>query len=594
MSDRRLSLVHPGDTIEGRYKIVRALDEGGMGTVYLAEHVLIKRRVAIKMLHEELASDSEVVERFMNEARAAGTLGHPNIVESTDMGFTREGIPYIVFEFLEGSLLVDEVYRLGGMPVKRALKIAHQIASALEAAHKAGIVHRDLKSENIFLTDKDERPDHVKVLDFGISRFMELETDSNKRNGVMGTPEFMAPEQITDPEHVDRRADIYALGVILYEMLTARRPFAADANPEVTLTKVVHDPPPPLDKENVPPGLSEMIMDKLLAKDPAKRYQSMRDLQGALEAFFNIVRPTGSITPIAIEVPSVPAELAAQFQSGPVGVAPAKPSKIPLVMLGLGVLVVGAGVALKLAGGGGEAAAATSADPVMVAALQADADKISAVLDNEARAIHSRAESIASSPVLRAAIETDAATIRDLATGEHVFSAKPGEVIEIFQMKDGKPVHAVRLPERAAQLVVPDGATARVDTDGEHITITAGVPVTPQGKDTTAGSVVIASSVDLAAIQHSVGEHTLGATLNGLAKPIELVKAGKPGAAVTAKIPAVKDLAAGAMSIAATVATQAPTAKKSSYQAVSYTFLGIGGALLLLSVGGLRRARRER
>src|SRR6185436_1087714 len=122
-----------GDIIDGRYQIVRKLAEGGMGTVYLAEHVLIRRRVALKLLHSELAADSAMIRRFMNEASAAGMLGHPHIVESTDMGFTRHGIPYIVFEYLEGTLLIEEVYRLVGLPVRRALHIASQIASALDA-----------------------------------------------------------------------------------------------------------------------------------------------------------------------------------------------------------------------------------------------------------------------------------------------------------------------------------------------------------------------------------------------------------------------------------------------------------------------------
>ncbi|HEY1548001.1 MAG TPA: serine/threonine-protein kinase, partial [Kofleriaceae bacterium] len=213
-----------GDIIEGRYRIIKTLGAGGMGTVFLAEHALIKRRVAIKILHPELATDANVVERFMNEARAAGTLGHPNIVESTDMGFTHDHVPYIVFEYLEGALLTDEIYRVGGLPLRRTVRICSQIASALYAAHNAGVVHRDLKSDNVFLTDKDDASDHVKVLDFGISRFMESE--DHQKHMVMGTPEFMAPEQITDPENVDARADIYALGVIMYEMLTARRPFS--------------------------------------------------------------------------------------------------------------------------------------------------------------------------------------------------------------------------------------------------------------------------------------------------------------------------------------------------------------------------------
>ena len=156
MGTAREVVVKTGDVIEGRYRILKVLGEGGMGTVFLAEHTLIKRRVAIKILHSELATDGDVIERFMNEARAAGTLGHPNIVESTDMGFTGTHVPYIVFEYLEGTLLTDEIYRVGGLPVRRAMKVATQIASALHAAHNAGIVHRDLKSDNIFLTDKDD------------------------------------------------------------------------------------------------------------------------------------------------------------------------------------------------------------------------------------------------------------------------------------------------------------------------------------------------------------------------------------------------------------------------------------------------------
>jgi eukaryotic-like serine/threonine-protein kinase len=275
-------VVAVGDVIEGRYRILKPLGEGGMGMVFLAEHALIKRRLAIKILHPELAKDADVVEQFMNEARAAGTLGHPNIVESTDMGFTGQ-VPYIVFEYLEGTLLTDEIYRVGGLPVRRAVRIAQQIASALYAAHNAHIVHRDLKSDNVFLTDKAESLDHVKILDFGISRFLEL--DDKHRGVIMGTPEFMAPEQITEPEHVDKRADIYALGVILYEMLAARRPFSTDQDPRHLMQRIVRDAPPPLARPEVPHALEELIVHRLLAKDPRQRMQSMADVESALDAF---------------------------------------------------------------------------------------------------------------------------------------------------------------------------------------------------------------------------------------------------------------------------------------------------------------------
>jgi eukaryotic-like serine/threonine-protein kinase len=292
-SSTREAVVKTGDIVEGRYRIIRTLGEGGMGTVFLAEHALIKRKVAIKILHPELATDANVIERFMNEARAAGTLGHPNIVESTDMGFTHNHVPYIVFEFLEGALLTDEIYRVGGLPVRRAVRIASQIASALHAAHNAGVVHRDLKSDNVFLTDKDDVFDHVKVLDFGISRFLML--DDKQKGMVMGTPEFMAPEQITDPENVDRRADIYALGVILYEMLTARRPFASEDDPRQLLHRIVHEEPPPLMRPEVPHGLAETILGMMLAKNPDDRYQTMSDVEAALESF--ITRSDGTPVP---------------------------------------------------------------------------------------------------------------------------------------------------------------------------------------------------------------------------------------------------------------------------------------------------------
>jgi serine/threonine protein kinase len=288
------SVAKTGDIIEGRYRIIKTLGAGGMGTVFLAEHALIKRRVAIKILHPELATDASVVERFMNEARAAGTLGHPNIVESTDMGFTHDHVPYIVFEYLEGALLTDEIYRVGGLPVRRTVRICSQIASALYAAHNAGVVHRDLKSDNVFLTDKDDASDHVKVLDFGISRFMEL--DDHQKHVVMGTPEFMAPEQITDPENVDARADVYALGVIMYEMLTARRPFSNEDDPAQLLHRIVHEEPPPLMRPEVPHGLAEIILERMMAKHPEDRYQSMADVEAALETF--MTRGDGTPLPL--------------------------------------------------------------------------------------------------------------------------------------------------------------------------------------------------------------------------------------------------------------------------------------------------------
>jgi serine/threonine protein kinase len=154
-----------GDVLDGRYRIVRPIARGGMATVFLAEHTLIKRRLVIKLLHAELAHDRSTIERFMTESLAAGTLGHPNIVQATDMGLAN-GRPYIVFDYLEGCVLAEEIYRVGGLPLRRALDIALQIASALDAAHGAEIVHLDLNSGNVMLTHPCDAFEHVNVLDF--------------------------------------------------------------------------------------------------------------------------------------------------------------------------------------------------------------------------------------------------------------------------------------------------------------------------------------------------------------------------------------------------------------------------------------------
>ena len=483
--------------------------------MFLAEHVLIKRRVAVKVLHRELAHDVLMVQRFLNEASAAGTLGHPNIVESTDMGFTPDGVPFIVFEYLDGALLTKEVYRVGGMPVRRALRIATQIASALDAAHAAGIVHLDLKSDNIFLIEREGTLDHVKVLDFGIARFLNNDLD---RAEVAGTPEFMAPEQITSPAAVDERADIYALGVVLYEMLCARRPFD-DENQRALLNKIVYEAPPPLDR-GVPEDL-ELLIGSMLAKAPAARPASMKQVGLVLDEILDALESRAvpgndneaGFVPLPedepdfeIEVAEVVVHPALPAPAAVVALPPAPARRWPIGLLGLALLAA-------LAGGGAmvvEQRRVAGLGDTAVRALQADAAQLSAVIESSSRSLHQRAATIAATPVLRSAIATDAATLEDLIANEHVLVPQPGERLALYQGDN----ELLRVPAAAAPL----GTGLAIAGDGLELAATAPIAMAH-------GAIAVAAPLDLHVIRARLAGDALGATVSGLAQPLVMVAA---------------------------------------------------------------------
>jgi serine/threonine protein kinase len=267
-----------GTYIDGRYLIRRMIGEGGMGLVYEAEHVEIGRRVAVKVLHAMYTRQLEVVARFRSEARAATRIGHPHIVDVFDSGTTVDGAVYFVMEFLEGRDVSQLLEDVGPLSPGRAVAIAREICQALVAAHKAGILHRDLKPENVFLIRRDGNPDFVKVLDFGIAKTMEAVSDRVSRltnPGVaMGTPEYMAPEQAAG-QAIDARADVYAVGAILYEMLTGKPPHEGQNIMEV-LTRKATVAPTPLEvlRSDVPRDLERLVM-RTLAIAPDLRPQSM-------------------------------------------------------------------------------------------------------------------------------------------------------------------------------------------------------------------------------------------------------------------------------------------------------------------------------
>jgi eukaryotic-like serine/threonine-protein kinase len=280
-------MLNPGEIIDGKYRIVRLIGEGGMGAVYEGENTRIHRRVAIKVLLAAVAEQGEAVARFEREAQAAGRIGSEHIVEVLDLGTLPNSDRYLVMEFLDGEGLGSRIKTRGRLTAQELAPIAAQLMEGLAAAHGAGIIHRDLKPDNVFLLrTRGGKADFVKLLDFGISKFSALSGDSGfsmtRTGAVMGTPYYMAPEQAKGSRDLDHRVDIYATGVILYEALTGQVPFNADTFNEL-LFKIVLEEPRPLGQvdPSIDPGFAA-IVTKGMARDPAHRFQSASEFQQAI------------------------------------------------------------------------------------------------------------------------------------------------------------------------------------------------------------------------------------------------------------------------------------------------------------------------
>jgi serine/threonine protein kinase len=278
-----------GNILDGRYKVLKRIGEGGMGIVYEALHVSIEKKVALKVLRDDFSSRPEVVERFRQEAKSASRIGHEHIVDISDFGETPGGQSYFVMEMLVGEDLAGVLSRERTLAVRRAARILVQCCKALGAAHSKGIVHRDMKPENIYMVRRDDDHDFVKIVDFGIAKMSDIDTPGapgrklTKTGMIFGTPEYMSPEQAAG-KSLDHRVDIYALGVILFELLTGRVPFVGDTFMGV-LTQHMFEPPPPLREVHSAtdvPSEVEAIIYKALAKDPNARFQSMDEMARAL------------------------------------------------------------------------------------------------------------------------------------------------------------------------------------------------------------------------------------------------------------------------------------------------------------------------
>ena len=278
-----------GTTVGGRYALRGILGEGGMGTVYDAEHLGLGRFVAIKVLNPSQAKKRVAVKRFQQEARAAGAIGHPNICEVYDMGLLDDGSPYLVMEKLVGQTLADRISREGGLPFDDIAEVMIQVLSGLIAAHEKGIVHRDIKPENIFLARRTGYPPIAKILDFGVSKMMaqfataDDQLDLTRTGMVMGTPYYMSPEQARGERNLDGRVDVYACGVMMYEAIAGKRPFLAP-NYNALLLAIINTAPRSLrDVRPATPPQLEQIVRRAMAKARTERYPTavhlLRDLQ---------------------------------------------------------------------------------------------------------------------------------------------------------------------------------------------------------------------------------------------------------------------------------------------------------------------------
>jgi hypothetical protein len=304
-----------GRLVDGRYRVTRCIGAGGMGSVYEASQEAMGRRVALKVLHVQLAKSADVLRRFRNEARASATLGHPAIAKAYDFGRTEDGAPFIAMELLEGRNLGEVLEAEGPLSFERAVAIADQIAGALGAAHSASVVHRDVKPENVMILDGPP-PDRVKVLDFGISKFADGQTSVATRTGTfLGSPSYMAPEQIHDASRADARTDIYALGAVIYAMLTGRPMFSHSSLPMLIIA-ITNNAPEPLAslRPDTPAALLELV-EHLTHKDPEKRPQTMAEVRAAIAALgpLDATAPRRAPSPLAAANPSVatqPTELA--------------------------------------------------------------------------------------------------------------------------------------------------------------------------------------------------------------------------------------------------------------------------------------------
>ena len=634
----------------GKYSLLGHLATGGMAEVWLARQAGMQgfeKIVVIKRARPEL-TDRDTVQRFLDEARLVATLEHPNIAQVYEIGFVN-GSYFFVMEYVDGAdlrrLIEAAIARRMMVPLADALYIMVHVCAALHYAHekhdleghRLHIIHRDVSPSNVLLSHDGG----IKVCDFGVAKAHRRTAEDTQSGVVKGKFSYMSPEQCQS-KPVDHRSDVFSIGVLLYELTTLTKLFRARS--EYALLQQVVDariPPPSARNPNYPRELEHIVL-KALARDPRDRYQSAQALQLALEEFARehklamsstgitgllgtligkrvdvrarlqrargsgaIVSDDGSVgsnerfayladgsAPSATNMPGEATRsargsqnsLGAATSPSAVTQSPA-PRRAPLALLATaviaGVTALSVTVADQMLGGAEDRAAAS--------ALSADVERLAATFDASARAAQLRADGIATTPMLRAAIGTDAATLRDLASTEMVFTAGTGESLEVFQFVAGRPTTLLRIPRTAAALQPLDGRNTRFRSDGVGVSLLASAPISGY-RAGISGGIVVSTSVDISAIRRALGEHTVGASLIGLGSELVLVEPHGGAGAGQVELP-VPSMGAWTGGAARLLATRPGTGGLPWARPLRYATGGLAVLLMLGFVISLRRPR---
>ncbi|MEX2180023.1 MAG: serine/threonine-protein kinase [Gemmatimonadaceae bacterium] len=354
-----------GHIIADRYNVLKKLGEGGMGTVYLAEHIKMGRKSAVKVMNPDMVHDADAISRFNREAANASRINHPNVAAVYDFGETSEGLIYLAMEFIEGPSLTKVIEDAGALPPSRAAEITRQASEALAVAHDMGIVHRDLKPDNIMLAKGRDGEDVVKVVDFGIAKAANNEAQKVTKTGlVVGTPEYMSPEQLAG-DKLDGRSDTYSLGLVAFNMMTGKLPFPAETVQESMIMRLMERPRQLAEMKADVAWTAEVqaVLDKALERNVAERYQTASEFGRALskavesmpseeltDAFTAVMSPVKAAATVAEPKPATPGKAVP-----PTRVNPATPQSAPVVPAAKSrtKMLVAAGIILVAVIGGG-------------------------------------------------------------------------------------------------------------------------------------------------------------------------------------------------------------------------------------------------